>query len=92
MSRTFALPTRARRQNDGKFQLTARSAPPHVGEPAAAEKARGRTEYRLPSTVISQPSQPHLKDGAIYRPLRPTRLDKIKNLSDQVRAGALASG
>ena len=31
----------------------------------------------------------HLKYGSAYRQLRPTRLDKIKNLSDSVRAGAV---
>ena len=28
----------------------------------------------------SQP-HPHLEDGTVYRPVRPTELDKIKNLS-----------
>ena len=30
--------------------------------------------------VIGSQSQPQLKDGSVYRQLRPTRLDKIKNL------------
>ena len=35
----------------------------------------------------SQLPQPHLKDGSVYRPLRPTRLDKIKNFHVEVRSG-----
>ena len=37
----------------------------------------------------SQLPQPHLKDGSVYRPLRPTRLDKIKNLRVTVQAGII---
>ena len=29
--------------------------------------------------VIGSQSQPHLEDGSVYRQLRPTRLDEIKN-------------
>ena len=36
----------------------------------------------------SQP-QPHLEDGSAYRPLRPTKLDKIKNLHAEIHTGAV---
>ena len=32
----------------------------------------------------SQSPQPHLEDSSVYRQNRPTKLDKIKNLYDQV--------
>ena len=34
-------------------------------------------------------AQPHFKDGTAYRQVRPTKLDKIKNLLDQVRSGGV---
>ena len=33
--------------------------------------------------------QPHLKGGTVRRPLRPTKLDKIKNLFDQIHFGGV---
>ena len=33
--------------------------------------------------------QPHLKDGSAYRQNRPTKPDKIKNFSHQVRSGGV---
>ena len=44
---------------------------------------------RKSTEVPSKVPQPQLEDGAISHPLRPTRLDKIKNLSDPVRTGSL---
>ena len=39
--------------------------------------------------IGSQSPQPHLKDGSAYRQNRPTKLDKIKNFSDQVQTNSL---
>ena len=36
--------------------------------------------------IESQAAQPHLEDSSVYRPLRPTLLDKIKNFRPEVRA------
>ena len=38
------------------------------------------TTYEPGDPTGSQSPQPHLEDGTTYRPLRPTKLDKIKNL------------
>ena len=38
----------------------------------------------------SQSPQPHFEDSTTYRALRPTKLDKIKNFSHQVRRGIVA--
>ena len=45
----------------------------------------------LESRVLggSQAAQPHLEDSTTYHPLRPTKLDKIKNLYSQFQGGAL---
>ena len=41
----------------------------------------GRLELLVSVAVQgSQIPQPHLEDGTTYYPLRPTRLDEIKNL------------
>ena len=40
--------------------------------------------------VGSQSPQPHLEDGSTYHPLRPTKLDKIKNFRVEVQVGAVA--
>ena len=37
----------------------------------------------------SSQAHPHLKNGTAYRQVRPTKLDKIKNLPDQVQVGDL---
>ena len=37
-------------------------------------------------------SQPRLKHSTVYRQLRPTTLDKIKNLQVEVRFGAIRYG
>ena len=39
-----------------------------------------------------QAAQPHLEDGSVYRPLRPTRLDEIKNFHLAVQASGVAKG
>jgi len=51
--------------------------------PQAVANSRPLPEY-------SQP-HPQLKDGTVYRQDRPTKLDKIKNLSHQVRVGGVVS-
>ena len=38
----------------------------------------------------SQLPQPHLKDGSVYRPLRPTKLDKIEPFFAEVQLGAVS--
>ena len=35
--------------------------------------------FRPRASVGSQSPEPHLEDGSTYHPLRPTKLDKIKN-------------
>ena len=40
-------------------------------------------------SVVSRAAQPHLEDGAIYRPLRPTILDKIENLHAYSHSGTV---
>ena len=40
----------------------------------------------------SQAAEPKLENGAIYRPLRPTTLDKIKNFPLEVQASAVKPG
>ena len=37
----------------------------------------------------AQSPQPHLEDSSVYRPLRPTKLDKIKNLHAEIHTGAV---
>ena len=44
-------------------------------------RGRGRFGVTVP---------PHFKDGSVYRQLRPTRLDKIKNFHPQVQISAVA--
>ena len=41
------------------------------------------------STLILQP-HPHLEDGTAYRQVRPTKLDKIKNLHVEVQVGGVS--
>ena len=47
------------------------------------------TTYQPGDPTGSQSPQPHLEDGTTYRPLRPTKLDKIKNLHLEVQAGGV---
>ena len=37
-------------------------------------------------------SQPHLEDSSVYRAIKPTRLDEIKNLYAAVQAGRVGRG
>ena len=55
-----------------------------------------RVRRRLGATIVvqsasvgSQGPQPHLEDSSVYRPLRPTKLDKIKNLHAEIHTGAV---
>ena len=47
---------------------------------------------RFRASVGSQSPQPHLEDSSTYHPLRPTRLDKIKNLHAPVQVGGVERG
>ena len=44
--------------------------------------------YRF-SALTRSDTHPHLKDGTVYRQVRPTRLDKIKNFPHEVRGGGV---
>ena len=47
-------------------------------------------DKRANETIVGlQAAQPHLEDHSTYHPLRPTRLDKIKNLHIEVRSGSV---
>ena len=50
--------------------------------------------YQNGGTVgrVGSQSHPHLEDGSVYRQLRPTRLDKIKNLCVDRRSRVVARG
>ena len=49
------------------------------------------TMYEPGDPTGSQSPQPHLEDGTTYRPLRPTRLDEIKNFHLEVQAERYSS-
>ena len=48
--------------------------------------------YSRIAQVGSQAAQPHLEYGSTYNPLRPTRLDEIKNFHPPVQVGDLSRG
>ena len=48
-----------------------------------------RRGYCLPYDIDLQASQPQFENGSVYRPIRPTRLDKIKNFHLELRSGSV---
>ena len=54
-----------------------------------ALNAPGRYGCRVAGFGASRASQPHLEDSSVYRPLWPTKLDKIKNLHAEIHTGAV---
>ena len=50
-------------------------------------QSRAKPAHVLPSYALE--GQPQLKDSSAYRQLRPTKLDKIKNLFHHIHSGGV---
>ena len=85
----------AGRRRVGEGRRGDRGERPRQGRNACCVPQPHRTIMSGPrASVGSQSPQPHLEDGTTYYPLRPTKLDKIKNLHstdsiDTENSGAL---
>ena len=50
-----------------------------------------RRGYCLPYDIDLQASQPQFENGSVSRPIRPTKLYKIKNIRIEIQLGSVGS-